>query len=318
MARVVVFGSSNTDMTVQTPRLPAPGETILGGSFRSSPGGKGANQAVAASRAGAEVVFICAVGDDELGRRALDLFRREGLKVDYVKVVEGVASGVALIFVDDDGENMIGVASGANATFEPEDVARLPESLFRPGDILLAGLEVPAAAAVAAMKRGRAAGMTVVLNPAPAPPKGAAETAELLASADIVTPNRVEALALADALDEGDRTDWRAVARRLLDRGPRAAVITLGSQGCLAATLDDVRAIPARRVKAVDTVGAGDAFNGALAAALAQGRALAEAAAWAGAAAALATTQHGAQSALPTRDAIARFLDDGQAGESQV
>lgn len=318
MARVVVFGSSNTDMTVRTPRLPAPGETILGGSFHSSPGGKGANQAVAASRAGAEVTFICALGDDELGRRALDLFRGEGLKVDHVKVVEGVASGVALIFVDDEGENMIGVASGANATFTPEDVSRLPDSLFRPGDILLTGLEVPVAAAIEAMKRGRTAGMTVILNPAPAPPKGSAETAELLAAADVVTPNRGEALALADAPDDGDQTDWRAVARRLLDRGPRAVVITLGSEGCLTATSDEVQAIPARRVKAVDTVGAGDAFNGALAAALARGRGLTEAAQWAVAAAALATTQHGAQGALPTQDAIARFLDEDRAGASQA
>lgn len=310
MAKVVVFGSSNTDMTVRTPRLPSPGETILGGSFRSSPGGKGANQAIAARRAGAEVDFICALGDDELGRQGLDLFRGEGLGVDHVKVVEGVASGVALIFVAADGENMIGVASGANATFTLEDVARWPDSLFRPGDILLTGLEVPAAAAVAAMKRGRAAGMTIILNPAPAPPRGDAETADLLAAADIVTPNRGEALALADAPDEGDQTDWRAVARRLLDQGPRAVVITLGTKGCLVATRDEVRAIPARRAETVDTVGAGDAFNGALAAALARGRPLTEAAAWAVAAAALATTQPGAQSALPTREAIDRFLDD--------
>ena len=310
MPRVVVFGSSNTDMTVRTPRLPGPGETILGGSFRSSPGGKGANQAVAARRAGAEVDFICALGDDELGRQALDLFRREGLRVDHAKVVEGEASGVALIFVADDGENMIGVASGANATFTPEDVARLPDSLFRPDDIFLTGLEVPAAAAIAAMKRARAAGMTVILNPAPAPPRGAAETAALLAAADIVTPNRCEALALAEAADDGDQTDWATIARRLLDRGPRAVVITLGSQGCLAATSDEFQTIPARRVKTIDTVGAGDAFNGALAAALSRGRALTQAAAWATAAAALATTQPGAQSALPTADAITRLLDD--------
>jgi len=310
MAKVVVFGSSNTDMTVRTPRLPSPGETILGGSFRSSPGGKGANQAVAARRAGAEVDFICALGDDELGRRALELFRGEGLGVDRVKVVEGVASGVALIFVADDGENMIGVASGANAMFTPEDVARLPDSLFRAGDILLTGLEVPAAAAVAAMRRARTAGMTVLLNPAPAPPRGAGETADLLAAADIVTPNRGEALALADAPDDGDQTDWPTVARRLLDQGPRAVVITLGTKGCLVANRDETREIPARRVKAVDTVGAGDAFNGALAAALAQGRDLTEAAAWAVAAAALATTQPGAQSALPTREAIDRFLGE--------
>lgn len=311
MPRVVVFGSSNTDMTVRTPRLPGAGETILGGSFRSSPGGKGANQAVAARRAGAEVDFLCAVGDDELGRRALDLYRQEGLNVDYAKTVDGEASGVALIFVADDGENIIGVASGANLAFTPSDVAAWPDSLFRSGDIFLTGLEVPAPAVVAAMKRAKAAGMTVILNPAPAPSQGATETADLLASAAIITPNRGEALALADAPDDGDRTDWPAVARGLLDRGPRAVVITLGAEGCLVATADEVQTIPARRVEAVDTVGAGDAFNGALAAALAQGRPLADAAAWATVAAALATTQPGAQDALPTAEAIERVVGGG-------
>lgn len=308
MPRVVVFGSSNTDMTVRTPRLPGAGETILGGSFRSSPGGKGANQAVAARRAGAEVVFLCAVGDDELGERALDLYRQEGLNIEHARTVGGEASGVALIFVDDDGENMIGVASGANLAFTPDDAATWPDSLFRSGDIFLTGLEVPAPAVVAAMKRAKAAGMTVILNPAPAPPQGAGETADLLASADIVTPNRGEALALADAPDEGDQTDWPAVARSLLERGPRAVVITLGAEGCLVATADEIQTIPARRVEAVDTVGAGDAFNGALAAALSEGRPLVEAAAWATAAAALATTQPGAQNALPTVEAIGRFM----------
>lgn len=313
MARVVVFGSSNTDMTVRTPRLPAAGETILGGSFQSSPGGKGANQAVAARRAGAEVTFLCALGDDELGKRALNLYRQEGLNVDHVKIVGGEASGVALIFVDDDGENMIGVASGANLAFTADDVALWPDSLFQPEDVFLTGLEVPISAAIAAMKRAQAAGMTVILNPAPAPPKGSPEIADLLAAADIVTPNRVEALALASADDQSNQTDWPAVARRLLDQGPQAVVITLGAEGCLTATANgEVQTIPARRVETVDTVGAGDAFNGALAAALSQGRPLPEAAAWANAAAALATTHPGAQSALPSAEEIERFVRGSQ------
>ena len=126
-ARVVVFGSSNTDMTVRVPRLPAPGQTILGSTFSTTPGGKGANQAVAARRAGAEVVFVTAVGDDDLGKQALELYEREGIDVSHVRVVEGVASGVALIFVGDDGENMIGVAPGANHRLTPDDVDRLPD-----------------------------------------------------------------------------------------------------------------------------------------------------------------------------------------------
>src|SRR5580692_11483649 len=136
MPRVVVFGSSNTDMTVRVPRLPAPGQTILGTTFTITPGGKGANQAVAARRAGAEVVFVTAVGDDDLGKNARELYQREGIDVSHVKVVEGTASGVALIFVDDHGENMIGVASGANLRLSPKDIDDLPESLFRAGDVL--------------------------------------------------------------------------------------------------------------------------------------------------------------------------------------
>ncbi len=308
MARVVVLGSSNTDMTVRTPRLPSPGETVLGGSFSTTPGGKGANQAVAACRAGAEVVFVAAVGDDELGRQALALYRREGLDVNHVRVIPGVASGVALIFVGDDGENMIGVASGANLRLEPEDVDCLPDSLFQAGDVLLVGLEIPVRTAVAAMKRGRKANMTVVLNPGPAPPVGDPMIASLLGAADVVTPNRLEALSLAGVDDARAESDWALLASRILDQGPRAVLITLGSEGCLVATRDQVQTIPARRVRAVDTVGAGDAFNGALAVALADRRPLAEAAAWATAAAALAVTQPGAQAALPSRDAVDRFM----------
>ncbi|MDR3619733.1 MAG: ribokinase, partial [Paludisphaera borealis] len=263
MARVVVIGSSNTDMTVRLPRLPEAGETVLGGAFTTTPGGKGANQAVAARRAGAEVVFVAAVGDDELGRQALALFRREGLDVSHVRVVDQTASGVALIFVGDDGENMIGVASGANARIEPEDVDRLPASLFRRGDVLLTGLEIPHRAAVAAMRRGREAGMTVILNPAPAPAAASPDVAELLAAADVVTPNRLEASALA-GIPPRPETDWADCARRLMAKGPRAVVITLGAEGCLTAEGDRFDRIAARRVVAVDTVGAGDAFNGAL------------------------------------------------------
>jgi ribokinase len=305
MPRIVLFGSSNTDMTVRVPSLPAPGETVLGGPFASTPGGKGANQAVAARRAGAEVVFVTAVGDDDLGRRALELYRGEGIDVSHAKVVTGAASGVALIFVAEDGENMIAVASGANLELTPGDVAALPDDLFRAGDVLLTGLEIPAASALAAMRRGRDAGMTVVLNPAPAPKVDDPIVADLLAVADVVTPNRGEARALAGA--EGP-DDPLAVADRLRARGPGSVVVTLGREGCLATTGVEVYRVPARRVRAVDAVGAGDAFNGALAVALAEHRPWHDALAWAVAAAALAVTQPGAQAALPVRDAIDRFL----------
>src|SRR5262245_43530562 len=143
MPRIVVVGSSNTDMTVRLPRLPAPGQTVLGSGFATTPGGKGANQAVAARRAGGEVVFITAVGSDDLGKDALEGYRNEGIDVAHAHVSSGVPSGVALIFVADDGENMIGVASGANQTLDARQIERLPDSIFRAGDVLLTGLEIP-------------------------------------------------------------------------------------------------------------------------------------------------------------------------------
>jgi ribokinase len=316
MPRVVVFGSSNTDMTVRLPSLPEPGQTLLGHSFLTSPGGKGANQAVAARRAGAEVVFVTAVGDDDLGRRSLDLYRGEQIDVEHVKVIPGVSSGVALIFVGEDGENMIGVAPGANQDLTPADVDRLPDALFRPGDVLLAGLEIPIGTAIRAMRRGKAAGMTVILNPAPAPLLSREEVRELLSAADILTPNRGEALKLA-GIEESPPIDWDLCSARLLAMGPKALVITLGAEGCLVVEEGSSRGIPAPRVEAVDTVGAGDAFNGALAVALAEARPLPEAAAWASAAAALAVTRPGAQSALPSRKDIEALLASGECGSTR-
>jgi ribokinase len=310
MPRVVVVGSSNTDMTVRVPVLPAAGQTVLGDSFATTPGGKGANQAVAARRAGAEVVFIAAVGDDDLGRQAIERYRREGINVDHARTVEQVSSGVALIFVARDGENMIGVASGANQWLSPTDIDRVPDSVFRSGDILLAGLEIPIPTAIRAMRRGKSSGMTVILNPAPAPSLSAQEVAVLLSVADIVTPNRVEAIMLA-GIRQGERPEPATCARRLLALGPRAVVITLGAEGCLVAQNEEFQHVASPRVEAVDTVGAGDAFNGVLAVALGENRPLAEAAAWAARAAAFAVTQPGAQSALPFREQI-DLLNSGQ------
>jgi ribokinase len=307
MPRVVDLGSSNTDMTVRLPRLPAPGQTVLGSSFATTPGGKGANQAVAARRAGAEVVFITAVGDDSLGQEALELYRREGIDVSHVKVSEGAASGVALIFVGDDGENVIGVAPGANHRLTLDDVDRLPASLFRTDDVLLVSLEIPVETAIRALRRGFEAGMFTILNPAPAPMLPQLELKELLSAAIVITPNRAEALALAGmAADAKAEPDWPACGFRLKELGAATVVITLGARGCQVIAAKPWR-IPAPQVEAVDTVGAGDAFNGALAAALAEGRDFNKAIAWANAAAALAVTRPGAQPALPFRQAIDRL-----------
>lgn len=307
MARVIVVGSSNTDMTVRLPALPRPGETVMGGEFAMSPGGKGANQAVAARRAGAEVVFISAVGDDDLGRRALDGYRREGIDVGHVRIISGVPSGVALIYVGEDGENMIGVAPGANHALTPDDIDNLPDSLFRAGDSLLVGLEIPLETAIRALERGKKAGMVVVLNPAPAPTARPEQLRRLLASADVVTPNRGEAAALVGDPERAGSESEHGI-RRLLELGPETVVVTLGAQGCLAATRHGVQeTISPPMVEAIDTVGAGDTFNGALAVALAEGRPPVEAARWACAAAALAVTRPGAQTGSPTRDEIDRL-----------
>jgi ribokinase len=300
-------------MTVRLPRLPAPGQTVLGSGFATSPGGKGANQAVAAQRAGGEVVFITAVGFDDLGKKALDLYRREGIDVTHVRICDGVASGVALIFVGDDGENMIGVASGANHKLGAHDIDCLPDSVFRAGDVLLVGLEIPVETAARAIERGARAGMLVILNPAPVPSSPEIITPALLSLVGVLTPNRVEALALAgmDPFTDSD-PDWNECANRLLQAGPRGVVITLGAQGCLVAAGAARVQVPAPRAEAIDTVGAGDAFNGALAVALAEKQSLPEAAAWANAAAALAVTRQGAQSALPYREAIDKLAARGR------
>jgi ribokinase len=257
-------------------------------------------------------VFVTAVGNDELGNQAIERYSREGIDVSHARVVDDVASGVALIFVDDAGENMIGVASGANLRLSPEDVDGLPASLFRPGDALLAGLEVPIETAIRAMRRGREAGMVTILNPAPAPVLDEPTARELLSVATVITPNRVEALALAGmATERSAEPDWKLCADRLRARGAVAVVITLGARGCMVGAAGGRWHFDSPTVDACDTVGAGDAFNGALAVALAEGRTLIEAAPWANAAAALAVTQPGAQSALPFRDAIDRLAARG-------
>jgi ribokinase len=246
------------------------------------------------------VIFLTAVGDDTLGREALELYRSEGLDVSYARTVAGVSSGVAFIFVGERGENMIGVASGANARLAPAAIDDLPETLFRPNDILLAGLEVPVETAARAVHRSRRAGMRVIVNPAPA--NLALLDHDVLGMIDVLTPNAIELRALS-----GGQIDETAAARALLARGTAAVIVTLGASGVLVVERDGTRSIRAFPVEAVDTVGAGDAFNGALAAALAMDRQLFEAAVWACAAAALAVTRPGAQAALPHRDEIDRL-----------
>jgi ribokinase len=304
-ARLLVLGSSNTDLTVRLPHLPAAGQTVLGGSLDEGPGGKGANQAVAAARAGAQVVFITTVGDDAFGRHALDAYRREGIDVAHARTVKRVASGVALIFVSELGDNMIGVAPGANAHLAPDHINGLPDEIFTADRLLLvAGLEIPLETVAQAVRRARRTGMIVVLNPAPVH-TGLIE-AGILDAIDVITPNRIELGQITGLPTEGS-ANLMSASQALLERGPRGIVVTLGSEGCLVLDQRTKELIPSHPVVAVDTVGAGDAFSGALAVALAEGHSLQEAAAWAGSAAALTVTQPGAQGALPRRVEIDRM-----------
>jgi ribokinase len=301
MGHVVVLGASTTDMNMRLPRLPKAGQTLLG-DFFTGPGGKGANQAVAARRAGAEVVFLTAFGDDAFAGPIRRHDEAEGIDLSHAKTVPGAASGVAMIFVADDGENLIGIAMGANAQLNPDDIDALPDDVFDPRGVLLASLEVPIDTVARAVERAHDRGMTVVVNPAP----GDRKLAELgcLPRIDVLTPNESE----AEVLTGRHLDDPAAAADALRAEGVKAVVLTLGGRGCLVVDESGRTAIPARKVAVVDTVGAGDAFSAALAVALSEGRPLRDAASWAVAAAAIAVTKPGAQGALPTREAIDRLV----------
>jgi len=301
---LVVVGSSNTDMVVKVSHLPAPGETVLGGEFVTAGGGKGANQAVAAARLGAAVTFVARVGADALGSAALSAFGAEGIDTRYVSVDPGAPSGVALIFVDDEGENMIAVAPGANARLRAEDVvsAEAPLSAAR---VLVTQLEVPLEAVFAALRAARASGVTSLLNPAPAPAEGL--PSDLLALVDIINPNRTE-LSRLTGRAVASLADSEEAARALLDSGTRGVVVTLGAEGALVVDATGVEHVSAYRVRAIDATGAGDAFTAGLAVATARGATLQAAARYANAVAALATTRLGAQPGMPTSADVERFL----------
>jgi ribokinase len=298
VGRVVVVGSVNADYVVRVSHLPRPGETVGAGVLSVGQGGKGANQAHAAARLGAATVLVAAVGTDPAADAERAALVQDGADISELMTCDG-PSGVAVILVDDDGENMIAVAPGANDRLSAELVAQRLPPLLGPGSVVLAGLEVPLATVAAAAAAGRAAGATVVINPAPGMPL----PPDVLAGA-IMTPNEGEIrLAAPGAADEA------AAIAAVLDAGARAVVVTRGSRG---ATLHQAGQpavmVPAPTVTVVDTVGAGDAFNGALAAALADGGPLRAGIELAVAAGAAACTGAGARAALPTRADLAALL----------
>lgn len=293
MGHVVVVGSINADMVVAVPRLPVPGETILGGIFSQHFGGKGANQAVAAARVGARVSMIGAVGDDQLGERALEALERELVNIDRVRRVPG-PTGVALVMVGPRGENQIAVAPGANAALTEEEA----ESVVG-ADVVISNFEVPVRVAVAAIRGARLAGAEAILDPAPAH----ALPAALLELGPILTPNEHE---LVVAIGNDDPTEALA---ELANRSAGPVIVTQGAAGALLARGSDRQHFPGYPPLAVvDTTGAGDTFVGVLAARLAEKRPLSDAIQAANAAAALCVSQPGARGGMPTRSELDAFI----------
>ena len=300
-ADVVSIASWNADLVSRVPRPIARGETLKASAFEITPGGKGSNAAVAAARQGARVALIARIGDDAFGRMGLDLWRAEGISTAHVEIATGEMSGVAQILVYDNGDNSIAVSAGASAGLDARHAQAARETLAA-SRVVIASCEVPLAATLEAFRIARDAGVTTVLNPAPAQPL----PDEIIALTDVLTPNETEAPILA-ALARDAPID--AAAHALLDRGARAVLVTLGAAGCM---LYRAGVTPhgeiGRRMAVVDTIGAGDTFTGALAAALARGDSLPEATRWANAAAALSVTGRGAIGGMPTHEQVRALL----------
>ena len=301
--KITIVGSSNTDMIIQVPRIPKPGETILGGVFNTAAGGKGANQAVAAARAGGKVTFVARVGNDMFGEQAVEGFKRDNINIDYIITDPDAPSGVAEIFVAEDGENSIAVASGANARLSPEDVSAAEKAIAN-ADVLVMQLESPLETVKAAAKLAQEHGVTVILNPAPAQQL----PDDLLKNISILTPNESEAELLSGIFVKDEKTAELA-ANALRARGVEIVIITMGASGVYIAS-DELSGVQyGFKVNPVDTTAAGDVFNGALAVGLAQGQSLKDAVQFAQAAAALSVTKLGAQPSAPTAQQIREFLN---------
>jgi ribokinase len=301
-AKIVVVGSSNMDLVVKSLRIPTKGETILGGDFIMTPGGKGANQAVAAAKLGAEVYFVAKLGDDIFGRQSLSNFQQVGIHTDYVEQTKEAPSGVALINVDDAGDNVIVVAPGANLKLSPEDVEKAQQVIASSGAVA-AQLEVPLETVEFAARLANDAGVPFILDPAPAQKF----SDKFLRMVDVLTPNETEA-GILTGVEVTDENSAQKAAKELLECGVKAVILTMGSKGYLLATKETMEFVPSPKVDAVDATAAGDAFTGSLAVGLAQGKTLKEAALFANYVATLSVTKMGAQSSMPDAGQVENFI----------
>ncbi|MFM5147296.1 ribokinase [Aeromonas rivipollensis] len=302
MNRLVVLGSVNADHVLRVPHFPRPGETLTGHSYQVVPGGKGANQAVAAARLGAAVSFIARIGDDAIGRQMKTGFANDGIDVSAIELDDKLPTGIAIIYVSDEGENSIGLSTEANGALDTAMVKR-HEAMIAGAHTLLLQLEVPLESVFEAARLARSHGTRVVLNPAPARPL----SADLLALVDLITPNQTEAELLTGVKVTGE-TSAREAAARFHQMGIADVMITLGAQGVYCSNGRQQALIPGFRVEAVDTTAAGDTFNGALLAAELAGADFHSAVRFAHGAAALSVTRFGAQSSIPGKQEVDTFL----------
>ena len=305
--KLVVLGSINADHILNINHFPQPGETVIGKQYTIAFGGKGANQAVAAGRSGADISFIACVGDDDIGERVRKQLASDHIDTQPIEAIEDTTTGVALIFVNAEGENVIGIDAGANKAVTPEYLDRYKQQVIG-ASALLMQLESPLETVIAAAKIAKDNGTQVILNPAPA----CELPDELLARVDMITPNETEAEKLTGIKVDNNEDAARA-ANALHDKGIATVIITLGSKGVWLSQNGEGKLVAGFRVKAVDTIAAGDTFNGALVTALLEGKPMDSAVRFAHAAAAIAVTRPGAQPSVPWRNEIDDFLAQQEA-----
>jgi len=303
---IIVVGSSNTDMVVKTDHLPAKGETVIGTDFMIAPGGKGANQAVAAARAGGKVHFIAKIGNDVFGKQTVKGFIKDKINTKFIYIDKEVSSGIALILVDKRGQNSIAVAPGANSNLSPRDILNASK-IFSNAKVLLVQLEIPLETVRTAIDLGCKNNLTVILNPAPATKL----PHEFYQKISIITPNESETRILT-GIKPNSSKNLILAAEKLLRNGVKTVIITLGEKGAFIHSKTISTFIPTYKVKPVDTTAAGDVFNGALAVAIAEGLELLEAVQFANAAAAISVTRPGAQPSAPFRNEILKMLECGK------